>query len=97
MLSVRGVFKCIEIKDVKGKKILSLSNSDKDRDGNYKNTYYVIWVNEKVSKMVNDDLKRKMKNKAILDIKGFLRVSKKDKYTNLYIYPTEIKEYKKNN
>lgn len=96
MIKIEGMFKCIEIKEINGNKVLNLSNSDKDKDGKFNNTYYQIWLSEKVSNMVNDQLKRKMANKSMIDVKGWLKVLKKDKYTNLTIYPTEISEHIKN-
>lgn len=94
MLEVKGIFKCINIKEIASKKVLTLSNADKDKAGNYGYTYYQIWVNDKVSQMVNPELKRNL-TKKFLEIDGFLKVSKSDKYTNLTIFPKSIKEYKK--
>lgn len=96
MLEIKGRFKCMEIKEINNTKLLSIVNSDKDKDGKYINTYYQIWLNDKVSKMVNPDLKKKMANNAIIDIKGFLKVNKTNKYTCLTIYPKEITEFRKN-
>jgi hypothetical protein len=95
MIKVEGIFKCMEIKEISGKKCLKLSNSDKDKDGKYKNTYYDLWINEKSGKLFSNDIKRKLKDKCMLDIKGWLKVVYSEKYTNLVLYPTAVKEYKK--
>ena len=93
MVKIEGLFKCNEIKEFKNSKKLSLSNSDKDKDGNFKNTYYDLWLTEKVSNMVNPELKKKMVNKGMINIKGWLKVTKTNNYQNLTIYPSEITEY----
>lgn len=95
MIEIKGLFKCTEVKEINGKKLLNISNSDKDQEGNYKNTYYQIWVNEKVNNLFTVELKQKL-TKCILSIEGWLKVNKTDKYTNLTIYPTAIKEHIKN-
>jgi hypothetical protein len=94
MVKCEGVFKCQEIKEISGKKMLSLTNGDKDKDGNYKNTYYNLWINEKSGKLFSNELKAKLKDKCMLDIKAWLKIET-GKYINLTLYPTEIKEYKK--
>lgn len=99
MIEIKGIFKCNEIKEVGSKKVLSLSNSDKDQDGNYINTYYQIWLSDKVSKLVDPNLKMKIANKCLVNISGWLKVTKSNdnKFTNLTIFPTKIEEYKKEN
>ena len=95
MLEIKGIFKCKEIKVIDNNfKILVLINSEKDQNGKYNNTYYTIAVNEKVSKLVKPEVKREM-TKCLLSIEGWLKVSKKDSYTNLIIYPNKIEKWKK--
>ena len=98
MIEIKGIFKATEIKEVNGKKLMILSNSDKDQNGNYINTYYKMWCTEKVSNMVSVELKKKIE-KTLLVIDGWLKVSVSEsngkKYTNLTIFPKRIEEYKK--
>lgn len=99
MITIKGIFKCNEIKTFNtGKKVLKLTNSDKDTEGNYTQTYYQVWVTDKVSAMVDVQLKKKLTDKnTLLNIEGYLKVQidKNKKYINLTIYPTKIEEYKK--
>lgn len=94
MLKIEGVFKCKEIQKINNTPLLRLVNSDKDQDGNYKQTYYSLWVNDKVQNLFTTDLKRKL-TKTSLKINGWLRVKIDSKYTNLTIYPSSVEEYKK--
>ncbi|MFA5397877.1 MAG: hypothetical protein WC346_17840 [Methanogenium sp.] len=96
MLEIKGLFKCTEIKEISGKKVLTLVNSEKDKDGKFTNTYYQVWVNDKVSNMVNAELKKEI-TKILINIEGYLKVSKNGNYTNLTIYPNKIEKYKKQN
>jgi hypothetical protein len=98
MLKISGIFKSCGV-EARGKgKLLSLANRDKDRDGNFSYTYYHLWINDKISKMIDDALKKKIaEKKAILDITGFLKVQKVGNFTNLTIIPETITEYSKNN
>jgi hypothetical protein len=96
MIKIEGLFKCVDIKSINGNKVLNLSNSEKDKNGKFNNTYYQVWLSDKVSNMVDNELKHKMANKAMINVEGWLKVLKKDKYTNLTIYPSKITEYKKN-
>jgi hypothetical protein len=98
MIEVKGLFKVQEIKEIGDKKLMKLTNSDKDKDGNYINTYYQIWCNDKVSKMTSNELKKKI-TKVLISINGWLKVDVSEingkKYTNMTIFPTSIEEYKK--
>jgi len=99
MLEIKGRFSCGKIKDVGNSKILNLSNSDKDNNGNYINTYYQMFLNEKSANMFTVDMKKKIANPdefLIVEIHGYLKVSKNGDYTNLTIIPIEVKEYIKN-
>lgn len=98
MIEVKGLFKVTEIKEIGDKKLMKLTNSDKDKDGKYINTYYQIWCNEKVSKMTSNELKKKIL-KTLISISGWLKVDVSEingkKYTNMTIFPSSIEEYKK--
>jgi hypothetical protein len=96
MVELKGIFKVVEIKEIGNKKLISLYNSDNDINGKIANTYYSIWCNDKVSDMVDIELKKKIaKGKVLLDIEGWLKVVKKDNFTSLVIYPKSIKQYQK--
>jgi len=96
MLKISGRFKSEGIQEFSSRKKISLTNGEKDKDGKYNQTYYDLWINDKVSNMINPDLKREIANKkAILNITGYLLVKRNDKYTNLIIYPSSIKKYSK--
>lgn len=98
MLEISGRFSCGKIKDLGSTKVLNLSNSDKDKDGNYVNSYYQMFLNEKAANMFTVDMKKKIANPddfLIIEIHGYLKVSKNGNYTNLTIIPKEVKEYKK--
>jgi len=94
MIKISGIFKCKEVKQIKDSKVIKLVNSEKDKEGKWNNTYYDIWVNDKVSGMINPELKKKLTN-TMLTIEGWLRVNLYGNYVNLTIYPTSIKEYMK--
>ena len=76
----------------------AINNWIDDKDGNYINTYYQIWCNDKVSKMTSNELKKKI-TKVLISINGWLKVDVSEingkKYTNMTIFPTSIEEYKK--
>lgn len=98
MLEIKGRFSCGKVKDLNGTKVLTLSNSDKDRDGNYYNSYYQMFLTEKAADLFTNEMKRKIGSAdeyLIINISGYLKVSKNGNYTNLTIYPKSIEEYKK--
>lgn len=96
MLKISGIFKSCGLQ-VRGKgKLLSLSNRDKDKDGNFTYTYYHLWINDKISQMIDPELKKKIaEKKAILEIAGFQKVQRVGNFTNLIIIPETIKEFRK--
>lgn len=98
MLKINGIFSTGNLKaTTNGKKYLNLSNVDKDQYGNKTYTNYTLWINDKVSDLFTNEIKRKLKNgNALIVIDGYLKVQKNDNYTNLTIIPTNIKEFSKN-
>lgn len=96
MLEIIGRFSTGQIKNVGNSQIMTLVNSDKDKDGVYQKIYYQMFLNEKSKAMFSDQMKQKIKNPdqfLIIDLEGYLKVSYNNNYTNLTIIPTKIKEY----
>lgn len=80
----------------KGIKYMSLCHVDKNDDQKIK-TYYRLWLTDKVSNLVTAELKKKMVNESVLlIITGYLKIETGE-YTNMTIFPTEIKEYIRSN
>lgn len=96
MLEIKGRFSCGQIKNVGSAQIMTLVNSDKDKDGNYQKAYYQMFLNEKSKAMFNNQMKLKIKNPdqfLIIDLEGYLKVGYNNKFTNLTIIPAKITEY----
>lgn len=98
MITIKGVFKSQGLQEFSGKKKITLANGEKDQNGKYTNAYYDLWINDKVSNMIESGIKQDIADKkAVLEIEGYLKVKKNDKYTNLIIYPTSVKKFQKRN
>ena len=96
MLEIKGRFKCGQIKDIGTSQVMTLVNSDKDKEGNYQKAYYQIFLSEKAKSMFTIEMKRKIKDLdqyLIIDIEGYLKVSYNNKFTNLIIILNKISEY----
>lgn len=98
MIKINGIFKVQEIKEVGNKKIIKLIHTHKNKDGSIANSYFNVWVNDKVSKMVTPELKRNMKDKLIT-VEGYLLMETKEvegkKFVNNTIFPSSIEQYSK--
>lgn len=96
MLRIEGRFSCGQIKNVGNSQIMTLVNSDKDKDGNYQKAYYQMFLNDKTKSMFSNQMKQKIKNPdqfLLIDLQGYLKVSYNNKFTNLTIIPERITEY----
>lgn len=98
MLKFTGIFTIKEVKELGKTKVMKLTHMNKSSDGKIKISYYDIWITEKVSKMVDTELKRNIKD-AIVTVDGFLLIETKEhqgkKYQNNTIFPSSIERYKK--
>jgi hypothetical protein len=98
VIKVSGVFKFISLKDYNGKKNITVTNSNKDKEGNYVPVYYNIWVSDKNKNLFSADIKKQMAEGSehlFLDIEGSLVIKKDGQYTNCLLYPTEVKRHVK--
>lgn len=100
MLEIKGLFTTGKIKGVGTGEVLTIVNSTKNKDGNYEKTYYQMWLNEKTLNMLTRDQVNKIydgNQYLILNIEGYLNVTKNNNFTNLTIIPTNITVYERNN
>jgi hypothetical protein len=95
MVSVAGIFKVQSIKDINGTQLLKLSNSDKNLDNTYNNTYYSLWLNAKALGLIEPTLIEELDTKPMIWVEGWLKVTKSGQYTTLTIYPTRCNKYDK--
>lgn len=95
MLHVNGIFSSGKIKETRtGNKYLSLMHTDKDKDGNKSSSFYTMWLNEKCSKLVDNNTKKQMKDSSVLlKIDGYLKVSKNGDFINLTIIPMKVERF----
>jgi hypothetical protein len=90
MVNINGIFECIGIKKIGSKELLTLCNGDNDKYGNFIKAYYQVWIDDRVLKLLNRELRDRIKNKGIIKIKGTLKIIQNDKFLNLTIYPISI-------
>lgn len=97
MLKVSGIFSTGEIKKTNnGTKYLKMCNQDKDNQGNISKNYYTLWLTDKASNIFDNALKKKIAdNGALINLEGFLLVSRNNNYTNMTIFPSKVSEYNK--
>jgi hypothetical protein len=103
MLKINGNFKIWDVKKINENcSVLNLSNSDKDNEGNYTNSYFKIFLNKNTPE--TGLTKEFIMNKEFVMIEGYLQIKPYcDKFTgkikgyNNVIYPKMVKKFEKNN
>ena len=97
MLRVEGIFTIKELRDLGKTKILKLTHMNKSKDNKIKTSYYDIWVTDKVSKLVSNELKKNLKD-SLVSVEGFLLIETVEsggkKYQNNTIFPSKIEKWK---